>query len=88
MLGAGTMDIVALLSKDFIRLVLLANLIALPLAYFLINKWLQSFAYRVELSVWIFILSGLAVLVVALLTVSFQTVKAATANPVDSIRYE
>ena len=87
-LGAGTMDIVALLSKDFIRLVLLANLIALPLAYFLINKWLQSFAYRVELSVWIFILSGLAVLVVALLTVSFQTVKAATANPVDSIRYE
>jgi putative ABC transport system permease protein len=87
-LGAGTLDIVALLSKDFIRLVLLANLIALPLAYVLINKWLQSFAYRVELSVWIFILSGLAVLVVSLLTVSFQTIKAATANPVDSLRYE
>ena len=87
-LGAGTLDIMALLSKDFIRLVLLANLIALPLAYFLINKWLQSFAYRIGLSVWIFILSGLAVLVVSLLTVSFQTVKAAAANPVDSLRYE
>ena len=87
-LGAGTLDIVTLLSKDFIRLVLLANLIALPLAYVLINKWLQSFAYRVGLSAWIFIFSGLAVLVVSLLTVSFQTIKAATANPVDSLRYE
>jgi putative ABC transport system permease protein len=87
-LGAGTLDIVALLSKDFIRLVLLANLIALPLSYILINKWLQSFAYRVGLSVWIFIFSGLTVLAIALLTVSVQTIKAATANPVDSIRYE
>lgn len=87
-LGARTLDIVALLSRDFIRLVLLANLIALPLAYILINSWLQSFAYRVDLSVWIFIVSGLAVLVVSLLTVSYQTIKAATANPVDSLRYE
>jgi putative ABC transport system permease protein len=82
------LDIVALLSKDFIRLVLLANLIALPLAYTMIRKWLQSFAYRVDLNVWIFIFSSLAVLVVSLLTVSYQTVKAATANPVDSLRYE
>jgi putative ABC transport system permease protein len=87
-LGARTLDIVALLSKDFIRLVLLANLIALPLAYTMIRKWLQSFAYRVDLNVWIFIVSSLAVLVVSLLTVSYQTVKAATANPVDSLRYE
>lgn len=87
-LGARTLDIVALLSKDFIRLVLLANLIALPLAYTLINRWLQSFAYRVDLSVWIFIVSGLAVLVVSLFTVSYQTIKAATANPVDSLRDE
>ncbi|KPJ66208.1 hypothetical protein AMJ44_08700 [candidate division WOR-1 bacterium DG_54_3] len=87
-LGAGTLDIVALLSKDFIGLILLANLIALPLAYTIINKWLQSFAYRIDLSAWIFIVSGLAVLVVSLLTVSYQTVKAATANPVDSLRHE
>lgn len=87
-LGARALDIVALLSKDFMRLVLLANLIALPLTYILINKWLQSFAYRIDLSVWIFIVSGLAVLVISLLIVSYQTVKAAMANPVDSLRYE
>jgi len=87
-LGARTLDIVALLSKDFIRLVILANLIALPLAYILINNWLQSFAYRIDLSAWIFVISGMAVLVISLLTVSYQTVKAATANPVDSLRYE
>jgi putative ABC transport system permease protein len=87
-LGARTLDIVALLSKDFIRLVLLADFIAMPLTYILIDKWLQSYAYRIDLSAWIFILSGLAVLVVALLTVSYQTIKAATANPVDSLRYE
>lgn len=87
-LGAGTLYIVALLSKDFIRLILLANLIALPLAYAIINKWLQSFAYRIDLSVWIFVVSGFTVLVISLLVVSYQTVKAAAANPVDSLRYE
>jgi len=87
-LGARIIDIVALLSKDFIRLVLLANLIAVPLSYTLINKWLQSYAYRIDLSAWIFIVSGFLVLVISLLVVSYQTVKAATANPVDSLRYE
>jgi putative ABC transport system permease protein len=87
-LGARTLDIMVLLSKDFIRLVLLASVIALPLTYILIDKWLQSYAYRAGLSVWIFVVSGFAVLVVSLLTVSFQTIKAATANPVDSLRYE
>ena len=87
-LGAGTLDIVALLSKDFIRLVLLANLIALPLSYFLINKWLQSYAYRIELGAGIFIVSGFTVLVISLLVVSCQAIKAAAANPADSLRYE
>jgi putative ABC transport system permease protein len=87
-LGARIIDIVALLSKDFIRLILLANLLALPIAYFLINKWLQSFAYRINLSIWIFIISGMSVLLTSFLTISFQTIKAATSNPVDSLRYE
>ena len=87
-LGARTSDIVTLLSRDFLRLVLWANLIALPLGYYIIYKWLQSFAYRIDLNVWIFTISGLAALAVALLTVSFQSIKAAMANPVDLLRYE
>lgn len=87
-LGARIIDIVALLSKDFVRLMLLANFFALPLAYILINKWLQSFAYRIDLGIWIFIVSGMAALLASFLTISFQTIKAATANPVESLRYE
>jgi len=87
-LGAGIIDIVALLSRDFMRLILLANLLALPIAYFLIHKWLQSFAYRIDLSIWVFIVSGIATLFISLLTISFHTIKAATANPVDTLRYE
>lgn len=87
-LGASVPSIVFLFSKGFTKWVLLANIIAWPVAYYFMNKWLQSFAYRIGLSVWIFILSGLAVLVLSLLTVSYQTVKATTANPVDSLRYE
>lgn len=87
-LGASTPGISLLLSKEFVKWVLLANIIAWPVAYYFMSKWLQNFAYRAHLSVWIFILSGLAALVIALLTVSFQTIKAATANPVDSLRYE
>jgi putative ABC transport system permease protein len=87
-LGARTWNIMALLSRDFIRLVILSNLIALPLAYILIDKWLQSYAYRIDLRAWIFIVSGFAVLVISLLVVSYQSIKAATANPVDSLRYE
>jgi len=87
-LGASLSGVMVLLTKEFVRLVAVANIIAWPLAYFAMNKWLQNFAYRVPLSIWIFLLSGLAALVIALLTVSYQTVKAATANPVDSLRYE
>jgi putative ABC transport system permease protein len=87
-LGASIIHIMTNLSKEFIILVCLANAIAWPLAYYSMNKWLKNFAYRIDLSVWTFILSGLAAFCISLLTVSYQSIKAATANPVDSLRYE
>lgn len=87
-LGASVPGIFSLLSKGLTKWILLANIISWPLAYYFLNKWLQNFAYRVNLNVWIFILSGLVALAIALLTVSYQTIKAATANPVESLRYE
>ena len=88
MLGASIGNILLLLSKKFIAWVLVANIIAIPVAYYFMNKWLQSFAYRVEIGWWVFVLSGGIALVIALATVSFQAVKAAIANPVESLRYE
>ncbi len=87
-LGASISNIIKLLSSNFLKCVLLANMISWPIAYYAMNKWLENFAYRIDLSVWIFFLSGLVVLTVSLLTVSYQSIKAATANPVDSLRYE
>ncbi len=87
-LGASVSGIVCLLSKDFLKLVLIANLIAWPIAYYAMNQWLQSFAYRINLSISTFILSGLIALFIALLTVSYQAIKAARANPVEALRYE
>ena len=87
-LGASVAAMVSLLSKELIKLVLLANVAAWPLAYFAMNKWLQSFAYRINVSWWVFALAGGLALVIALLTVSSQAIKAALANPVDSLRYE
>jgi putative ABC transport system permease protein len=87
-LGASMSGIFMLLSRGLSKWVFLANIIAWPVAYYLMDRWLQNFAYRIGLSVWIFMLSGLAAFCIALLTVSYQTIKAATANPVDSLRYE
>lgn len=87
-LGASVQGIVALLSKDFVKLVLISFLIASPVAWFLMNKWLQSYTYRVGISWWVFVLAGAMSLIIALATVSFQAVKAATANPVKSLRTE
>ena len=87
-MGASVRSLVHLASKEYIGLVAVSNIIAWPLAYFFMNKWLQNFAYKVQLSIWVFFLSGLAALVVALLTVSVQSLKAAVANPVDSLRHE
>jgi putative ABC transport system permease protein len=87
-LGSSIAGIVVLLSKDFIKLVFLASILAFPVAWWVMHNWLQSFAYRIEISWWIFALATLIALVIALATVSFQAVKAALANPVKSLRSE
>jgi putative ABC transport system permease protein len=87
-LGASVSQIVALLSKDFIKLVFIAFVIALPVAWYAMNQWLQDFAYRIDISWWIFALAGILALLIALLTVSFQAIRAALANPVKSLRTE
>ncbi|MBC7570314.1 MAG: ABC transporter permease, partial [Spirosoma sp.] len=81
-------SIVALLSKDFLKLVLIAIVIASPLAWWAMNRWLQDFAYKIDIEWWVFALAGLLAVVIALLTVSFQSVKAALMNPVKSLRSE
>jgi putative ABC transport system permease protein len=87
-LGASIQHIVFKLSKDFLKYVLIAALIALPLSWFAINKWLQDYAYRVNISWWIFLVAVLLALVIALITISVQAIKAAVANPVKSLRTE
>jgi len=87
-LGASVPGLISLLSGEFTKWVLLANIIACPVAYYLMNKWLQNFAYRIDMSLWFFVLAGGIALAIALATVSFQAIKAATANPVESLRYE
>ena len=87
-LGATTEGIVGLLSKDFLKLVLIALGIATPLAYYFMDKWLQDFAYRINIQWWVFVLAGMVAILVAFLTVGFQSVKAALANPVESLRSE
>ncbi|UCE21158.1 MAG: FtsX-like permease family protein, partial [Candidatus Aminicenantes bacterium] len=87
-LGASASDIVIILTKEFTKWIIIATIIAWPVAYFTINKWLQTFSYRISLGWEIFIFSGATVLIIALLTVGYQAIKAAHANPVDSLRYE
>ncbi len=86
--GAKVSEVVTLLNKDFLVWVLVAFVIATPLAWYAMNKWLENFAYKTSLSWWIFALAGLLALGIALLTVSFQSWKAATRNPVEALRYE
>jgi putative ABC transport system permease protein len=87
-LGASVGGIVTLLSKDFIKLVLISLIIATPIAWWAMSKWLEDFAYRVNISWWVFAAAGFAALFIAMLTVSFQAIKAAIANPVKSLRTE
>ena len=87
-LGASVSGIIQMLSKDFIKLVLIACVFAIPLAWWVMNKWLQDFAYRINIGWWVFAAAGLIVLLIALLTVSSQAVKAALSNPVKSLRTE
>ena len=87
-LGASTPNLIGLMSGEFVRLVIVANVIAWPAAYFAMNRWLDDFAYRVALDGMTFVLAAALALALALLTVSYQAVRAATANPVESLRTE
>ena len=87
-LGASISNITFNLSKNFLMLVVLANIIAWPVAWYFMNRWLEDFAYRIEIGWWMFILSGGIVLLIALFTISWQAIRAATANPVEALRYE
>ena len=87
-LGASVKNIALLLSKDFIRLVIIAIIIASPIAWWAVNTWLQNFAYRIAIEWWMFAIAGLFVIIIALLTVSYQAVKVAIANPAKSLRTE
>jgi putative ABC transport system permease protein len=87
-LGASVNNIVLLLTKDFLKLVCFAVFIAVPVTYFIMDSWLQSFAYRITISAWIFLLSAVIVTFIAVITISYQTFKTATSNPVDALKYE
>jgi putative ABC transport system permease protein len=87
-LGASVSNITAMLSKDFVILVLIALIIAFPLSWWAMNKWLQDFAYRIHISWWLFAGAGILALFIAMLTISYQSIKAALANPVKSLRTE
>ena len=87
-LGASVSKIILLLSREFVRWVLLANVIAWPIAYLAMNRWLQNFAYRTHIEIMVFLISGGAALLIATLTVSYQAVKSAQADPVGSLRHE
>jgi putative ABC transport system permease protein len=86
--GARITQVMFLLNNNFVKLVMLAILIATPVAWFIMNRWLTNFAYKTELSWWIFVYAGLLALWIAMLTVSWQSWRAASRNPVDALRYE
>jgi len=87
-LGASVSKILLLLSKEYAKWVLFANIIAWPFAYYTMNKWLQGYAYRINIAVWSFVFAAVLALAIALFTVSYQAIRAATANPADALRYE
>ncbi|HEY4787153.1 MAG TPA: FtsX-like permease family protein, partial [Bacteroidales bacterium] len=86
--GAKISEVMIMLNKDFIKWIAIAFLIACPVAWYAMHKWLQNFAYKTELSWWVFVLAGAVAVAVALLTISWQSWRAATRNPIESLRYE
>lgn len=87
-LGASIVNITTMLSKDFLILVIISLLIASPIAWYMMNKWLQDYVYRIQIQWWVFVLAGSAAILIAFVTISFQAIKAAMANPVKSLRSE
>jgi putative ABC transport system permease protein len=87
-LGASVKNIILLLSREFTKLVLISNILAWPLAYYIMHRWLGNFAYRIGMGADLFIISGIVVFIIALLTVSYHSVRASLSNPINSLRYE
>jgi ABC-type antimicrobial peptide transport system permease subunit len=87
-IGATVVNITTMLSKDFLRLIFISLALALPVSWWLMSNWLQGFAYRISLTPYVFVIAGISVILVTLFTISFQSIKAATANPVKSLRTE
>ena len=87
-LGASVFNVVTLLSKDFLMLVIIALILAVPVAWYVMSEWLKDFAYRVSIEWWIFIVAAVIAIIIAFLTISTQAIKAAVSNPVKSLRTE
>ena len=87
-LGSSVLQIVKLLSVDFTRWVILANLIAWPITWLAMGKWLDEFVYKMDMNIWIFLISGFSVIIIAVFTISIQTIRAANSNPVNALKYE
>jgi putative ABC transport system permease protein len=87
-LGATVFNLASLLSKDFMKLVFIANVIAFPVAWWAVSKWLQQYAYHINVQWWMFVAAGISACIIALSTVSFQVIKAAMENPVKSLKME
>ena len=87
-MGASVSGITVMMTKEFITLVILASIIAWPIAYYVMTNWLQDFVYAASLSVWTFVLAAVGAVIITVVTVSFQATKAALTNPVDALRYE
>jgi putative ABC transport system permease protein len=87
-MGASIITIIKLINREFLMLVLISNIIAWPVAWYFMKNWLDNFTYRIDLSVWPFIFSGLIAIIIALISVSYQALKASSTNPIDALRYE
>ena len=87
-LGASLSNIITLISREFVRLVLVADIVSLPISYYFMHRWLKNFVYRIDIGMWMFVFASVIALLIALFTVSAQAIRAALANPVDSLRYE
>ena len=87
-LGSSVMQIVTLLTTDFVKWVLVANVVAVPIAWYAVNKWLENFAYRTAVSAWVFVVAGCITMIIALFTIVSQTIHAAQMNPVKTLKYE
>ena len=87
-LGAGVMRLAGLLSGEFMKLIAISSLLAFPVAWYAMHSWLQNYAYHIAIKWWVFVLAGAASIVIALITISFQTIRAAVVNPIRSLRSE